>query len=1230
MFKKRTQEAKAEKDLTNDDPGDDRPRQTFWRYVIRDLNQDVPLPEWEEDEGGLSESERRDTVEKLKGRGRVVAYAEWSWKPSHWVQEMDDKDKESQSRNKDEEQDERGDTLKTPSTVNMVLITTFMKKIKALRKRLVGGKEHYSESIPFLMKAMRLSSTIRLPSTNFPPRAKPEDLSKYVDQSSDELYHWQRRQRPATSGGSEDDNNFILHDGPPYANGDLHVGHAVNKILKDIICRFQLSQGKRVEYVPGWDCHGLPIELKALEQHKKGLKDQPFPSPTEIRQIARRLAETTVERQKEQFRSWGIMADWDNAWKTMDKEFELRQLSVFLSLYSQGLITRQHKPVYWSPSTLTALAEAELEYKDDHTSTAAFVAYPLDVPEDTNASHFSGVKALIWTTTPWTLPANQAIAIREDMTYSIVESEEFGRLFIAKSRLDFVKDKAGIVFNVLEDHIPGSFLIEKGFTYRSPFDKSDIGRPIYTASFVTDSTGTGLVHCAPGHGMDDYNALRLWIKDGKVRVKAPIDDGGHFTADAMPDDPGYLHGLFIYGAGQKKVLQYLIDKKMLVHSYSLKHKYPYDWRSKKPIVIRATAQWFADVHRIKYMAIQSLEDVMFLPGTGKTRLKSFLENRSEWCISRQRAWGVPIPALYDQRTGEAVMTEQTITHIMQIIRDRGIDAWWSDPEDDPAWVHPSLLADSSPHDFRRGTDTMDVWFDSGTSWSEIMQRYGAGRDTLADLYIEGTDQHRGWFQSSLLTSIGYQTATKKIASPKAPYGALLTHGFTLDAQGKKMSKSLGNVISPLQILTGKMSGFQQQKDSGLGPDALRLWVASNDFTTDIVVSPQAVKNIHQLLHKLRTTFKMIIGNLSDFDPEHKIPVESMTFYERVLYKRLLHVENDVLAAYTNFEFHKAISRLTSYISHDFSSVFLESVKDRLYCDQLKSRTRLSALSLLLFNLETLQRLLGPICPLLVQETWAHTPPLLKDSMTHPLLKAHDETPSPPSQESTTSSYDEAWDLLMSLNSTIKPLQEKAREAKHMTSSTQSSVNINILEPEIPEHQSTTTAILLQSLLPHLPDFFVVSRFTLNTTIPSPTWLYESTISIPSSTSKIQIQVFNPAGDKCERCWRWIVGSTSQEGGAGAGVESKSTDQTPTLTSQKSIPEKILQAYEFGVPPTEKSQKQAKNKTTKQVPTSTPMSTHDQNQNRKEEKEKEKEDPQIQPSPSTPKLCNRCIDVLSSI
>ncbi|KPI46093.1 Isoleucine--tRNA ligase [Cyphellophora attinorum] len=892
-----------------------------------------------------------------------------------------------------------------------------------------------------------LKSTLRLPVSTFPARAPPQDIAKYLPRCTDDLYAWQRQARTTSP-------TFTLHDGPPYANGDLHVGHALNKILKDIICRTKLSQGNKIDYVPGWDCHGLPIELKALEKH--GWQRGEGKDPVAIRKAARNFALKAVEKQMKGFKAWGVMADWEGHWKTMDKSFELRQLQVFRDMVEKGLIYRKHKPVYWSPSSGTALAEAELEYKEDHVSTAAYVKFQLD-----NSKPGDGpLHALIWTTTPWTLPANQAIAVHRDLAYCVVKSARHGRLVIAEARKEAVEKAIGEDLSFEKVFDPAE-LLESSYHGHSAFRPFSLNRPIVHADFVSADSGTGLVHCAPGHGMDDYLALSDHISAGRVVVRAPVGDLGRFDATATPEKPDLLAGLQASTEGNKAVLDLLRESNALVHHASYQHKYPIDWRTKEPIMIRATAQWFADLSSIRSDALAALGNVRFIPESGKSRLRSFVESRTEWCISRQRSWGVPIPAFYHRETGEAVLSASTVDHVIRVMDERGTNAWWADGPDEPAWLPEGL----EPSDYVRGTDTMDVWFDSGTSWKFMTagsDAAGSQQQPVADVYLEGTDQHRGWFQSSLLTAVAAQKAsgiTTDLMS--APFETLLTHGFTLDAHGKKMSKSLGNVVSPDEIITGLATSAavppsppstkkKSRENHSLGPDALRLWVASTDFTKDVTISDKVVKSTHSALDKLRVTFKVLLGMLGpDFDPTAGLlPFKDLAQLDQLMHHRLFSTIEQVRSAYDKYEFHRGIALINKFVATDLSGLYLESVKDIIYCDAVNSPRRKSAVTTLYDIFASLQELLAPVLPLLVEETWEHSSAAVKaDAERHPLRRTRSNLEAKLEQWKPGASSAELWSTLNLINSTTKAAQEVARNQKKLGQSLASDVVIYVKPPE---------------------------------------------------------------------------------------------------------------------------------------------------------------------------------------
>ncbi|KAL8670318.1 MAG: hypothetical protein Q9168_005134 [Polycauliona sp. 1 TL-2023] len=825
------------------------------------------------------------------------------------------------------------------------------------------------------MSARRLlpttwQSTLRLPKSPLPAVSAPvPKQSEYLQRCTDDLYQWQQDTRKGNPG-------FVLHDGPPFANGPLHIGHALNKVLKDITCRFQLALGKRVTYVPGWDCHGLPIEIKAIEKAKeRNTTLDVSADPIQIRKAASLLATDAIAKQKAAFQQWGIMADWKNPWKTMDPDFELRQLEVFSTMVKKGLISRRFKPVHWSPSSRTALAEAELEYRDDHTSTAAYVKYPMDFRVN---DEVSTIGLVVWTTTPWTLPANKAIAVNNEFYYALVKSQKHGHVVIAKRALGEAKHYLGEDYQIIQ-MIHGRALAKQ--TYYDPIElkyshpkAKPQQRPILHADFVSPDAGTGLVHIAPGHGMEDYD---LCLRHG-IEAYTPVDDAGCFSNLVLPGDRHKeLNGKAVLDKGTEAVLNLFESVGALVKQHPFVHKYPYDWRTKQPLIIRATEQWFANVGQIQAEAVEALAAVKFVPESGKDRLRSFITSRKEWCISRQRAWGVPIPALYHEGTGEAILTMESVDHIITQIRSRGIDAWWSDNSTDPAWVAPLIRAKHPISKFRRGKDTMDVWFDSGTSWTRMAKD---DNGTPADVYLEGSDQHRGWFQSSLLTYIAQHDN-----QTQAPFKALITHGFVLDSEGRKMSKSIGNVISPNDFINGTLlpppRDRKGQKHEVLGPDALRLWVAMSDYTTDVRVNVAVLENVRQMMKKYRGTFKFMLGNLQDFEGPMMMKAEKLQSPHRMALLHLEHTFRLVHTYYSEGDYSKAVSEINRYVINDLSGFYIESVRDVLYLD--RGETRRQAQFTMLIIHQCLQTMLGPITPILIEEIWEHSPAFVKEHYPHP-------------------------------------------------------------------------------------------------------------------------------------------------------------------------------------------------------------------------------------------------------
>lgn len=1045
------------------------------------------------------------------------------------------------------------------------------------------------------------AKTLRLPRSAFPPRPDVTLRPTLLQQCTGDLYQWQAINRPAS-------HPFVLHDGPPYANGPLHIGHALNKVLKDVFNRFQGSQGKRVHYRPGWDCHGLPIELKALQASQSSTTDAKPRDAVAVREAARDLARRAIEEQMAGFKSWGVMGDWDNAYKTMDAGFEIKQLEVFRGMVEQGLIHRHFKPVYWSPSSRTALAEAELEYDERHVSLAAYVKYELvDVPVALRDLQEQGrLSVLIWTTTPWTLPANKAIAFHNELEYSIIKAA--GDLsIVASSRVQEVAKAKGLALadlRVVKEGLKGTDLGTG--TYRNPLQgQAARPQPLIHADFVSADSGSGLVHLAPGHGLDDYNVCQ---SAGLDDTFAPVDDAGCFTEAAMPEDPATLSGKAVLEDGSRAVLSLLgssqgdIDNNNVWTSHPYTHKYPIDWRTKLPVIIRATAQWFADVDQIKDQAMSALDDVKFTPRSGKSRLQSFIAGRSQWCISRQRAWGVPIPALFrvhEEGKQEAVMTSQSVSHIIGVIKERGIDSWWTDAADDPCWAAPGL----PPGQYVRGKDTMDVWFDSGTTWTQLPDP--SGSEPRADVYIEGTDQHRGWFQSSLLTRVAHLASTpttSKVA--QAPFKRLITHGFILDQDARKMSKSLGNVVNPLQIMDGTLlpplkpgkKSKQKKQHSvkapastvpgpqfdAMGPDALRLWATSNDYTHDVLVGTPVLAAVNTSLHKYRVTLKWLLGVSSDYTAtiasiSTASLSQSLDLSDRLALHHLAQTTKAVHSAYATFEPYKVTKALDRYIVQDLSAFYFETAKDVLYTAPLHDRIRVQAVCYEI--LRSLLAMLAAIMPLLVAESLHYAEPGLRECLRQRCHDPFRDTWSPmsaidmtPANETTcTNTHDTSIEVqattLANIRAAVREAQERARStAGRLGSGLDSNVMI-VMPPEIRQTTAAVPAFLRYvGMNEELARALVVSEVQvvlgniegvegngeaikhdeLVQRGPPPEWIFakQFDIALPDVAAKAtqseagaglkgMVLVMPPRSAKCPRCWRYVIEQQSQALGESA-------------------------------------------------------------------------------------------------
>ena len=830
------------------------------------------------------------------------------------------------------------------------------------------------------------------------------------------------------------------------------------------------------------------------------------------------------------------------------------------------MISRNHRPVYWSPSSRTALAEAELEYDENHKCTAAFVKMPfIRLPQVLAEMPFlqgGMVSALTWTTTPWTLPANKAIAVHGDIEYAVVSVKTPGlstsepnrdHIIVAHDRIEYLMSHLPQESRceVVVESIPGSQLADGNSACLNIFTGSQ--SPVLKADYVTATSGTGIVHNAPGHGMEDY---QLCEANNVGPALAPVDNEGRFTAEAFPSG-GHnelLQGLDVQTDGVKAVLEILrdstkylpfglqvLESNLVLATHEFTHKNPIDWRTKQPVIVRATAQWFADVSAIKDRALKALDNVTFIPESGKTRLRSFVEGRSQWCISRQRSWGVPIPAIHHRETGEACIREESINHIIETIKRKGTDAWFSDAPDDPSWIHPSLAEDP----WTRGKDTMDVWFDSGTTWTSLPSRDG---QALSDVYLEGTDQHRGWFQSSLLTHIATQRSNQKDDVPTAPFKTLITHGFTLDAEGKKMSKSLGNVISPDQILDGSLlpplkakkqrvnkkesaAPMDPPKYDSMGPDVLRLWVASSDYTRDVSVSVPVLQSVQQALQKLRVTFKFLLGVLGDYAPPSDLAKASVnlnepSFADRAILHRLSQTSKSVWNAYEEYKFYKAVSDINSFVSSDLSAFYFEIVKDAAYAGSIVDRKRTQGV--LATVLEETMKMLGPITPHVIEEVWEHFPAGMKPSNDHPLKQVWEGPYLAPQSGASGQEVDQQIERFQHLSGAVKIAQEEARNAGRLRSGLACDVVVLLPDP-LPTPAETTHRRDLETWTQgnELADLLVVSHALVTNNqkdykaVTKAEWKYEQDFEGPNGQTG-KVAVLPPKKQKCVRCWKYTA------------------------------------------------------------------------------------------------------------
>ncbi|MDZ5470720.1 isoleucine--tRNA ligase [Bacillus sp. 31A1R] len=892
---------------------------------------------------------------------------------------------------------------------------------------------------------MDYKDTLLMPQTEFPmrgnlPKREPEIQEKWVELDIYSKVQERTKDRPM----------FVLHDGPPYANGDIHIGHALNKILKDFIVRYKSMSGFNAPYVPGWDTHGLPIE-QALTN--KGVKRKEL-TVAEFRKLCGEYAYDQIDNQREQFKRLGVRGDWENPYITLTPEYEAQQIKVFGEMAKKGYIYKGLKPVYWSPSSESALAEAEIEYKDKR-SPSIYVGFQV---KDGKGVLDTDTQIVIWTTTPWTIPANLGISVHADLNYVVVEVEG-QKYLVAQDLLETVTKEIGWESPQVVKTVKGQEL-EYIVASHPLYDRDSL---VMCGEHVTTEAGTGCVHTAPGHGEDDFYVGQKYGLD----VLNPVDDKGVMTHEAVG-----FEGLF-YDEANKPITEKLQEAGKLLKLTFITHSYPHDWRTKKPVIFRATAQWFASIKDFREDLLEAVKETKWVPAWGETRLFNMVRDRGDWCISRQRVWGVPIPVFYAEN-GEPIITDETIDHVSTLFRQHGSNIWFEREAKD--LLPEGFTHEGSPNGtFTKETDIMDVWFDSGSSHQSVLEE----RDDLqrpADLYLEGSDQYRGWFNSSLSTSVA--------VTGKAPYKGVLSHGFVLDGEGRKMSKSIGNVVVPAKVM------------NQLGGDILRLWVASVDYQSDVRVSDAILKQVAEVYRKIRNTFRFLLGNLSDFDPKtDAVALENLREVDQFMLVKLNKVIKTVRNAYENYDFAAIYHAINNFCTLDLSSFYLDFAKDVLYIEAKANFERRAIQTVLHESLMALTKLVSPILAHTADEVWAYIPSVQEESVQLTDLPEYKEIPNAKELE-------DKWTSFMKLRDDVLKALEEARNAKVIGKSLTAKVTLYVNE---------NTRNLLDSISENLQQLFIVSGFEV-------AGFYDQAPAEAVKLENAAIVVSKAEGETCERCW----------------------------------------------------------------------------------------------------------------
>ncbi|HJG66373.1 MULTISPECIES: isoleucine--tRNA ligase [Staphylococcus] len=891
---------------------------------------------------------------------------------------------------------------------------------------------------------MDYKDTLLMPKTNFPMRGGLPNKEPKIQEEWDANDIYQK-----ALDKNKDNEHYILHDGPPYANGNLHMGHALNKILKDFITRYKTMQGFYTPYVPGWDTHGLPIE-QALT--KKGVKRKEL-SIAEFRRKCEAFALEQIENQKKDFKRLGVKGDFADPYITLKPEYEAAQIRLFGEMADKGLIYKGKKPVYWSPSSESSLAEAEIEYQDKR-SPSIYVAFDV---KDSKGIVDEDAKFVIWTTTPWTLPSNVAITVHPDLIYGQynVNGDKY---IIGKDLVANVAEALGWNEDAieLEKEFKGSDL--EYIETQHPFvDRVSL---VINGLHVTTDAGTGCVHTAPGHGEDDFVVGQKY----NLPVISPVDDKGVFTEEA-----GQFEGMF-YDKANKEITDLLKENGSLLKLEFITHSYPHDWRTKKPVIFRATPQWFASIDKVRQDILDAIEDTHFKVDWGRTRIYNMVRDRGEWVISRQRVWGVPLPVFYAEN-GDIIMTKETVNHVADLFQEHGSNVWF---EREAAELLPEgFTHPSSPNGvFTKETDIMDVWFDSGSSHRGVLEE----RPELsypADLYLEGSDQYRGWFNSSITTSV----ATRGIS----PYKMLLSHGFVMDGEGKKMSKSLGNVIVPDQIVKQK------------GADIARLWVSSVDYLSDVRISDEILKQTSDVYRKIRNTLRFMLGNLNDYNPSTDAIAESeLLEVDKYLLNRLREFTANTLDNYDNYDYLDIYQELQNFINVELSNFYLDYGKDILYIEEQNAHKRRSMQTVLYQIVVDMTKLLAPILAHTSEEVWSHIPHVEEESVHLTRM---------PERVAVDAEFMEKWNTFMKLRDDVNRALEVARNEKVIGKSLEAKVVIG-------SNDNFDATTFLQQFS-DLQQLFITSQAEVVDKVEN-----------GESYQYGDIHIEHAHGEKCERCWNY--------------------------------------------------------------------------------------------------------------